>query len=403
MEQVRVHNDEKAWREFFFLPKAVLRSADRGGGKRGRDKAEAETKDRAKAWLEGKRGALWAPPRAGKSEKNQSSEGSTAVRRERAVELAKEGLFSKACSALLSSPPVEVTDEVEKEMRAKHPAPRPEETSRVKSLRDVSKSAASQVTPEIAAKAIRDFPRGSAGGPSGLRPQHLKDALVPGWADEVARELALLVNAWARGEVPVQYRQYLAGASLSALPKPNGPDLRPVAVGETVRRCAAKALWEIAKEEAKARLEPIQMGVGTLMGAETLVHVVRDWLFAHRENGDKVLAMLDLSNAFNAVDRSAVRRATRAMMPGLALWVDTCYGSPSSLVLGGRQLRSERGVQQGDPLGPALFSMAIHEAIEQATRKTKDKFGSTAIDLANFYLDDGMVAGSAAAVLHWLT
>jgi hypothetical protein len=47
--------------------------------------------------------------------------------------------------------------------------------------------------------------------------------------------------------------------------------------------------------------------------------------------------------------------------------------------------------------------MAIHEAIEQARRKSKDKFGSTAIDLANFYLDDGMVAGSAAAVLHWLT
>ena len=53
------------------MPKGcAAQCGPRGGGKRGTGKAEAETKDRAKAWLEGKRGAPWAPLSAGKSEKN---------------------------------------------------------------------------------------------------------------------------------------------------------------------------------------------------------------------------------------------------------------------------------------------------------------------------------------------
>ena len=59
--QILCHGDDRAWREWYMLPKAVLRSSDRGGGKNARGKAESETKARAKAWLEGKRRGLWEP------------------------------------------------------------------------------------------------------------------------------------------------------------------------------------------------------------------------------------------------------------------------------------------------------------------------------------------------------
>ena len=51
-------------------------------------------------------------------------------------------------------------------------------------------------------KAIRSFPKGSAGGPSGLRPQHVRDALTAGYGDELARQLTEMVNLLARGEAP---------------------------------------------------------------------------------------------------------------------------------------------------------------------------------------------------------
>ena len=133
----------------------------------------------------------------------------------------------------------------------------------------------------------------------------------------------------------------------------------------------AKALWATVKEEIKGKLEPAQVGVGTSMGAEMLVHTVRDWLHRNQDTNGVVLAMLDLCNAFNAVDRWAVRAGARAMAHNLVPWVDACYGADTALILGGKRMNSRRGVQHGDPPGPALFGMAIHEGIGRATEATR--------------------------------
>mgnify|MGYP000461974442 FL=1 len=126
-----------------------------------------------------------------------------------------------------------------------------------------------------------------------------------------------------------------------------------------LRRVVAKALWAGIKEDIKERLEPLQVGVGTSMGAESIVHSVREWLERNGEDEGKVLGMLDLTNAFNELERSAFRKAVREMMPSLAPWVDSCYGSTTALMMGTKRLHSRRGMQQGDPLGPALFGMGI--------------------------------------------
>ena len=64
---------------------------------------------------------------------------------------------------------------------------------------------------------IKSFPKGSAGGASGLRPQHLKDALIPGFADEVVRNVVGVIQVLARGDAPAAIQPYLCGASLAAL------------------------------------------------------------------------------------------------------------------------------------------------------------------------------------------
>ena len=60
-------------------------------------------------------------------------------------------------------------------------------------------------------------------------------------------------------------------------------------------------------------------------------------------------------------------------------------------------LDSAQGVQQGDPLGPALFALAIHECILDCQASTQRQFPDS-INFTVFYLDDGVVAGSDAAV-----
>jgi hypothetical protein len=74
-----------------------------------------------------------------------------------------------------------------------------------------------------------------------------------------------------------------------------------------------------------------------------------------------------------------------------------CYGRDSNLTLGTKGLVSSRGVQQGDPLGPMLFALAIQEAIIHAHVDVQEAHPGT-LNIVAFYLDDGVVAGDTVAV-----
>ena len=132
-----------------------------------------------------------------------------------------------------------------------------------------------------------------------------------------------------------------------------------------------KALATAARPDLQEYFEPVQIGVGTAGGAEAAVHTVRQWIGRNAGATDKVLITLDLENAFNTVDRTAFLKELRRIAPGIVPWVDFCYKSQSRLLLGPRQIISARGIQQGDPLGPALFSLAIHSAIVQAKNQVE--------------------------------
>ena len=91
-------------------------------------------------------------------------------------------------------------------------------------------------------QAISSFRPGSAGGPDGLRPGHLKSLVGHASAEAGPRLLSALtdfINLILEGEVPAFLLSTFYGATLCALEKKGG-GVRPIAVGNTFRRLATK-------------------------------------------------------------------------------------------------------------------------------------------------------------------
>ena len=92
---------------------------------------------------------------------------------------------------------------------------------------------------------------------------------------------------------------------------------------------------------------------------------------------------LDFKNAFNTIRRDAVLEASKIAIPEDYPFIYSRYTSPSTLRLGSDiMIQSEEGVQQEDPLGPALFCLAMHPLFVHCS--TELKVG---------YLDDVTLGG----------
>jgi len=192
------------------------------------------------------------------------------------------------------------------------------------------------------------------------------------------------------GLAPRELAPFIAGAPLMALVKVGG-GLRPIAIGETIRRLVSKCCCEATTEDAKIIFGPLQVGVATKGGAEASVHAARKLAKEFGEDPGKIMLKVDFSNAFNMVDRTEMLAQVYEKLPGLFRWVEYCYSQPAHL-FGSIMLQSMAGVQQGDPLGPLLFSLVLHPL---ALRIQAEFPG---LDLCVWYLDDGTIIGDVADV-----
>ena len=164
--------------------------------------------------------------------------------------------------------------------------------------------------------AINSFPPGSSGGPDGLRPIHIKDMISRSAGDAGAKLLSSVtkfVNPVLRGSVCPQVLPVLFGASLCALEKKCG-GVRPIAVGNTLRRVVGKVVSRSVQQEMGDFLRPVQLGYGTRAGCEAAIHSVRQYL-QKSHAGPKVVLKGDYSNAFNSLDRATFLRRLAEVAP----------------------------------------------------------------------------------------
>ena len=246
-----------------------------------------------------------------------------------------------------------------------------------------------EVSTEDVVGALRlSFPTGSAPGPSGLRANHLKEAVFCPSLNKANNALLCLtrvVNLLCAGKAPQIVIPHLCGASLLPCKKKDG-GLRPIAVGEVLRRLTSKCVARAVLPDALPILSPLQVGVGIPGGCEAILHSVMD------VQGNPSIPPDDrytlLVDAFNSINRTVMFREVRSRIPTMAPWIECSYGSQPILLLDDQPILSCCGVQQGDPLGPLGFSLVLHSIIE------KIKEAVPGILINAWYLDDGTLCGS---------
>ena len=133
---------------------------------------------------------------------------------------------------------------------------------------------------------------------AGILEAHEEAGLLPA--------LARLITFWARGLAPASLAPWITGAPLTPLRKrDNG--VRPVAVGETLRRMTGSMLLARNKTAIRTLLLPHQLGVATSSGCEAIIHAARHFADTHGNDDRIAMLQVDLANAFNLISRAARR------------------------------------------------------------------------------------------------
>ena len=198
-----------------------------------------------------------------------------------------------------------------------------------------------------------------------------------------------LARAFKLAQKKLQYSGYLCASSLIPLSKKDG-GVRPIAVGETLRRIVGKCLLRLeAVKEEVACLQPRQCGVGVQNAAEMVGMGLQRLVQAKHVESDTeyVVLQVDVSNAFNSISRDAVLRGCLAKVPTAYNWMRFCYNGPSPLYCQGRQFcASHVGVHQGDACGPLGFALGLDQGL--------DKCSARGLTWESWYLDDGHIVGN---------
>ena len=226
--------------------------------------------------------------------------------------------------------------------------------------------------------------------------QHLIDAAEVQLQTPILHSLRAVINILASGKAPVVLSTFLAGGNLTALNKSKSGspfDIRPIAVGEALRRLTGKCLCAMVKVKATGFFHPFQYGVACPFGAEKIAHGLRACIDEHWGDDDFAVLKIDMRNAFNVVSRQSLLSECAKHFPELLPWARWCYSQQPFLWHPLGRLRSKSGVQQGDPLGPLFFSLVLNALI---TAITKDS-GCPLLFHA-WYLDDGALAGPRSSL-----
>ena len=298
---------------------------------------------------------------------NKTTKPTDAARKQRVMQMAELGKSGKALRAITSPGIAADTPQAQKVLVKKFPNRKDEVR-----VRPVPPQTC-DVTPADVVKDILSFDKGAECGPTGLRPQFLRDMIGAEGDEDILGVYTERIQIFVDGRVPAYLRQWYGGGTLVGTGKDGKPldeDARPLVVGEVWRRLAAKVALRsenLSSEESDIAeyLKPNQVAVGTKAGSEVAIHTLRQWCKRHISNTDIAALKRDYENAFNEADEHEFLMSCYERLPNCARLAEWCYGEPVNLIYHGRVLTSQKG-QQGCPLMMPMYC-AMRQKMRELT------------------------------------
>ena len=299
----------------------------------------------------------------------------------------------------------QLSDEIKEVLQKKHPNAREASPDILLPSRAQSPEAVifEAITAESVFKTAKQM-KGS-GGPtlvdSDMWKQFLCSRAFGNSTDSLCQAVADVTKILCTEEVhPDCLDEFIAGRLVpldKGETKEGEPGVRPVGVGEVLRRLSGKLLISVIKNDVTVAAGPLQTCTGVKAGIEAAIHAMRQVF--EQEETDAIL-LVDAENAFNNLNRTAALSNIKELCPTFYRYLLNTYQKPSKLVIPGDEkydiILSEEGCTQGDVAAMAKYGIG--------TKPLNDKLAD-AVDPNTckqiWYADDSSSAGKLLEMKKW--
>ena len=156
--------------------------------------------------------------------------------------------------------------------------------------------------------------------------------------------------------------------SCRLIPLHKNPGIRPIGIGEVLRRIVGKTIAGFLKKEIKEAAGPLQVCPGHSAGSEATIHAMSQ-VFV--EEGRDGILLIVASNAFKKMNSSVALHNIQITCKEMSLYIINSYRSPSRLfICSGGEIFSKEGMTQGNPLAMPWCSVNASIMIQSLRTST---------------------------------
>ena len=207
-----------------------------------------------------------------------------------------------------------LSEDVIRDLKSKHPEPAVASfNSLIKGpLEELPVSFVNGIDEKMIMKAALRT-KGSA-GPSGLDADLFRRILCNKNFSSSGKLLREEIATFTRNMLTKDYDPSLIQAFTSCrlIPLNKNPGIRPIGVGEVLRRIMGKAVSWNFKDEIRTAAGPLQTCASHGAGAEAAIHGMKE---IFEDDSTEAVLLIDASNAFNRMNRSAALHNIRYQCP----------------------------------------------------------------------------------------